>query len=174
MPKLGEIKKLHGQRFGRLIVEDHVGKTNKGHSLWRCLCMCGQHITVQRTALLWGFSKSCGCLRREATRNRFTTHGQTGTFEHRVWKEMRKRCFNPKSSIWKYYGGRGISICARWSSFENFLADMGISPSLTHSIDRINPNGNYEPTNCRWATKKEQANNRRNSLILKDFSLQGT
>ena len=156
MPRLGELKCLSGERFGRLLVDTHVGKTQTGDSLWRCLCNCGQLAIARRSTLVNGFTKSCGCLRREVARASLTTHGKTGTFEHRVWKGMRKRCLNPNSIVWPYYGGRGISICAHWSSFENFLTDMGASPSKHHSIDRINNDGNYEPSNCRWATKKER------------------
>lgn len=93
------------------------------------------------------------------------THGMTGTKTHQTWNAMRHRCRNPNGQDWKDYGGRGITICERWDSFENFLADMGIRPE-GRTIDRINVDGNYEPANCRWATRKEQANNTRKMVEL--------
>lgn len=86
-------------------------------------------------------------------------HGMTGTPEHRIWAGMRKRCFTQSYKEYHLYGGRGITICERWAEFENFFADMGLRPSTSHSLDRIDSDGNYEPSNCRWATDREQSNN---------------
>lgn len=99
--------------------------------------------------------------------DRRRTHGETGSPEHKSWTGMRDRCLNPNGKLYPYYGGRGISICQRWDYFEQFLADMGRKPSPQHSIDRINNDGNYEPSNCRWATKSEQARNRRPAGTVK-------
>lgn len=93
-------------------------------------------------------------------------HGLSGTYEHRVWKGMRNRCLNPRHHTFKNYGGRGISICKRWDSFTRFLKDLGSSPSHKHSIDRINNNGDYKPSNCRWADRSTQMKNKRNSRML--------
>ncbi len=162
MQKLKKSQEMSGQRFGRLLVDAYEGKTAGGRARWRCSCDCGCSIIVSRGALLQGHSRSCGCLRREVTRKRRTTHGLSHTREYHIWKGIRKRCLNPKTLTWKYYGGRGIHICPQWSNFSVFLLDMGPCPSLRHSIDRVNNEGHYEPSNCQWATQREQVANRRN------------
>jgi len=94
------------------------------------------------------------------------THGMSGTSEHRTWKSMKKRCFNPNDKDYLHYGGRGITVCDRWLNFENFLADMGSRPTVKHSLDRIDNNADYSPENCKWSTKAEQANNQRSNRLI--------
>ena len=163
MPKLED---LTGKIFDRLTV---VAKApSRGRlTYWSCVCQCGGTLEVQSVHLKRGDTSSCGCLRKELTAEKNRTHGATGTFEHGVWRSMKNRCYTKSHKDYAIYGGRGITICQRWlDSFENFLADMGPAPTHGHSIERRDTNGNYEPGNCSWATPVEQANNRRNTIML--------
>lgn len=154
---------ISGRVFGRLTV---LGRSPKDTRKWHCRCECGRSKDIERGSLLGGDSKSCGCLFRELLQRRNTTHGMTHTVEYRVWEGIRKRCFQPSCKAYKYYGGRGITISAEWESFSTFLSDMGQRPSADHSIDRINNDGLYSADNCRWATRQEQGNNKRNNRLL--------
>lgn len=146
---------LQGRRFGRLLVVERDGSTPGGFVAWACRCDCGARTVVRSTYLASGHTTSCGCAAPEK-------HGQWGTPEYTAWSGARGRCMNEKDSSYRHYGGRGITMCAQWtSSFPAFLADMGPRPSPGHSLDRMNNDGNYEPGNCRWATGSEQHANRR-------------
>lgn len=146
------------ETFGRwTVVEKLDGKK------WACRCECGTERLVNRYNLVDGKTKCCGCDKkgkRALPGSKRIKHGMNGTPTYRSWVEMRRRCRDPQRD--KYHAAMGVSVCERWQSFVNFLADMGERPSLRHSIDRFpNPFGNYEPGNCRWATAEQQANNRR-------------
>lgn len=150
---------LTGRIFGRW----HVlcrGENFGGRPGWACACDCGAVRTVRGADLRSGKSVSCGCYFRECVKHRFVTHGKSRTTEHRIWQNLKDRCLNPKNPAYKNYGGRGISVCKRWMKFENFYADMGARPKgLT--LERINNDDGYKPSNCCWATRKAQSINRR-------------
>lgn len=155
---------LTGRRFGRLMVLERDGTTATRHVLWRVVCDCGSFKTVTGIRLKAG-TQSCGCLQRETAVNLLSKHGRTDTKEHKIWRGIVQRCTNPNATNYENYGGRGIRVCERWQSFENFFSDMGTCPPGC-SIDRIDNDGNYELGNCRWATRAQQNNNSRHNTIV--------
>lgn len=153
---------LTDKRFGKLVVIKLIGRTRYRQIIWLCRCDCGKERTVHGSNLRSGATKSCGHHGKgPSLRHGHTARGKTSP-EYITWQAMKTRCENPNSVGWQYYGGRGISVCKRWSeSFQAFFDDIGPRPGAIYSIDRLAPDGNYEPSNCRWATPTEQANNRR-------------
>src|SRR6476659_6232781 len=163
---MSALKNLIGQRFGYLVVAQQAASDKAGKARWLCKCDCGGTTPVTSTNLKTGHVKSCGCYNRQLVNDRNFKHGHAPrgrpSAEYVCWRHVRNRCFDPLDPSWKYYGGRGITMCDQWKDdFTAFIRDMGQRPSPKHSIDRKNNDGNYEPGNCRWATAKEQRNNRR-------------
>jgi len=155
---------LTGMKFGRWLVIKRGKNGNYKATRWECVCECGNEKLVNGSNLINGKSKSCGCLHSELVGKITLSHGYARKNKknktYTTWISMRQRCNNPKSEAYKYYGGRGISICERWNNFENFLKDMGERPeNLT--LERENNDGNYEPGNCKWATHEMQSRNNR-------------
>lgn len=163
-----EAKNLAFKKFGKLTAIKQDGfytfPSGRKTAMWICECECG-NITkpIKAWQLTNGHTRSCGCLKNEAQR----THGKSKTRLYKIWSGMKQRCKNTKTPFYKDYGGRGISFCEEWMAFENFekwATQNGYTDKLT--LDRIDVNGNYEPSNCRWATKKDQSNNTRINHIV--------
>lgn len=153
------ITDISGQAFGRLVAIEPTGQKRWGVSLWRCACECGGTHIAAVNSLKSGLVRSCGCLLKDTARAKQTRHGEYKTPTYRSWANMIQRCCNPNSKLFERYGGAGINVCEAWRSYESFKRDMGERP-LGTSIDRIDPAGNYEPGNCRWATSTMQARNK--------------
>ena len=158
---------LTGQRFGRLFVVEEYGRQN-GHVTWLCQCDCGKKTITCTGDLRKGKTTSCGCFHNEMVSNLTRSHSKCGTRLYAIYSNMRQRCLNEDNRAYKWYGGRGISICLEWlDSFQKFYEwaiENGYSDKLT--LDRIDSDGNYEPSNCRWVTIKEQQNNKRSNHLF--------
>jgi hypothetical protein len=167
-------KDLTDLRFGLLTAISIGERSAAGKIRWLCKCDCGGECLAQTSNLTNQHTQSCGCQKYSGLAANCTTanlkHGRSGTGEYSSWQAMIKRCTNPSATEYKYYGARGVSVCARWMDFANFFADMGERPK-NKTLDRIDVNGNYEPSNCRWATHKEQGRNKRNNRVINGFVL---
>jgi hypothetical protein len=152
-------KNLAGQRFGKLVVESWAGS-----SQWNCRCDCGGKSVVFTANLKRGNTTSCGCIRNIKSSKRATVHGLSKTPAYKTWVSIKRRCYEIKNPSYKTYGAKGITLCDQWKNdCVRFVADVGQPPTPDHSLDRINPRGNYEPGNVRWATPMEQGCNKTNN-----------
>jgi hypothetical protein len=153
---------MAGEWFGRWLVMSRSENNSHGRSMWLCRCNCGTERAVSGKDLRNGKSVSCGCIKIGLKKKHGDAISGCHAPEYDIWCGMRQRCENPNCNVYKHYGGRGIKVCERWQDYPNFLADMGRRPSPDHSIDRYpNNDGDYEPSNCRWAMQSEQVGNRR-------------
>ena len=153
---------LTGKQYGRLTVLERQGSLN-GHAAWKCICKCGKVIVTRSCDLRSGKTTSCGCFHNEMVANITKSHELCGTRIYNIYSDMIQRCYNPKGTGYKNYGGRGIRVCDEWKNdrqqFFDWAKSSGYSEKLT--LDRIDNDGNYEPSNCRWATPSEQRVNQR-------------
>lgn len=171
-------KDLTGKKFNRLTVIKRVENSKWKETRWLCKCDCGNELILTYGKIAYNHTKSCGCLLKEVASKLNVKHHLRNTRLYNIWANMKQRCYNPKQKAYKYYGKRGIKVCDEWLdkekgfiNFYNWAYKNGYEEHLSKygnrntTIDRINVNGNYEPSNCRWATQKEQANNKRNNII---------
>ena len=163
MPNLVD---LTGKRLGRLTVLGRNLDNPKGPVMWDCICDCGNKVVRNAKWIRSNGVQSCGCYTREHLISRVTSHGQSRSPEYRAWVGMKMRCENETNGAYCKYGERGIRVCERWQTFENFFADMGPKPSPKHTLDRIDGTKGYSPDNCRWASHKEQQRNLKNNVYL--------
>ena len=163
---MGKVIDLTGQVFGRLTVVSFAGIGSNRSARWECICLCGAVVVINSATLRNGRTQSCGCYHKQLLRERNTSHGLCKTAEYSSWLNMRKRCNKANDPQYADYGGRGITVCEEWESFENFYRDMGPKPTPKHSIDRIDNDGPYCKENCRWATQKQQNTNQRSNKRL--------
>lgn len=172
---MSTVKDLTGQRFGRLTVIERAGKYippkgDQTHSLWLCVCDCGNVATVTGGKLRNGYTKSCGCLSRDVSREYNTKHGMSESKLYAVWRSLKQRCNNSRHKFYDQYGGRGITVCDEWlNDFKSFF-DWAMAngydenaPKWQCTLDRIDNNKGYSPDNCRWVDQKTQCNNRSHS-----------
>ena len=163
---------LTGKRFGSLQVISEATPAKNGNLRWRCLCDCGGYAIAQGVNLRTGHTKSCGCFSKAAASERFSTHRESKTRLYKIYKKMKHRCLNSNNPRFDRYGGRGIAVCDEWlndfGSFREWALSNDYSDDL--SIDRINNNGNYEPSNCRWADSVTQ-NRNSSASKLADYSV---
>lgn len=160
---------LTGKTFGRLtVLRQGAGKDYKSGRKPSsfCQCACGNTVDVLTASLRAGRTNSCGCLQRELSRSRRLTHGASTSLEYGIWQSMLNRCRNPNTPSYKYYGAKGIAVCRRWLKFENFIGDMGVRPSESHSIERQDTAKGYSPGNCHWALQEEQSRNRSDTFLI--------
>ena len=153
---------LTGKRFGGWKVLEYAGYSESKKPMWLCVCDCGERRDVEGQSLRNGLTSSCGCQKGLAIAKARRTHGASYKKSYQVWRDMMRRCTVKSSPNWRHYGGRGISVCERWQSYENFVADMG-EPPEDLTLERNDNDGNYELSNCRWATVAEQNRNKRTS-----------
>jgi hypothetical protein len=154
---------ITGQKFNMLTAVEFVDRGSSDQYFWKFVCDCGNFVTVKKSVVFRGVTKSCGCIRKIKALESIKKHGMTNAKIYKTWSSMIQRCKNEKNPFYHRYGGRGITVCESWLKFENFYKDMGDRP-FGFTLDRIDNNGNYEPTNCRWATGTEQGLNKEKTV----------
>lgn len=170
---MAKVIDLTGKRFGRLTVIKQEGYDKRRHALWLCKCQCGNEKTIRGSDLLHSGTISCGCLKKESAKKQMTTHGKTNTRLYPIWRGMRARCYHETSPFYNEYGGRGITMCEAWENdfmaFYNWAYENGYdenAPKGECTLDRIDVNGNYEPSNCRWVSMEIQNKNKRKCMLI--------